>query len=80
VEAPVTSSFPIVGAIVALFLVVVVIFVVIIVLSRRSLSPSPKPTRDLDEIQRAAAADVAELREHDHYDPTGPGFQPEDDL
>jgi uncharacterized membrane protein len=75
-----TSGFPVVGAIAVLFVVVVIIVVLVVVFSRRSWPSRGNQPRDMTEIQRAAAADVAELREGDHYDPGGPGLQPEDDL
>jgi len=70
-----------VGAIVLLMIVVVVIVALVVVFNRLSLRSRVTRTRwRSTRIQRAAAADVAELRENDgYYDPDGPGLQ-EDDL
>jgi hypothetical protein len=71
-----------VAAIAALFIVVLIIVIVVIVFGRlswRSRGRGSKPPVVTD-IQRAAEADVAELRENDHYDPEGPGLQEEEDL
>jgi hypothetical protein len=75
-----TSGFPVVGAIAVLFVAVVIIVVLVAVFGRLSWRSGGNRPRDTTEIQRAAAADVDELRKDDHYDPSGPGLQEEDDL
>jgi hypothetical protein len=79
--ASMRSSFPIVGLIVLLIVVVVAFMVMLAFFGRLSWRPRGRMAgRRLTRIQRAAAADVAELRKNDLYAPDGPGLQEEDDL
>jgi amino acid transporter len=76
-----TSTFPIAVLLVLLIVAVVVFAVLLVVFGRFSWRPRGRMAgRRLTRIQRAAAADVAELRQDDLYAPDGPGLKEEDDL
>jgi biopolymer transport protein ExbB/TolQ len=74
------SAFPAVAVIVVLIVAVVVVMLLVLVANHWSLRRLPRRSWRLNRIRRAAAADVAAMRENDDlYDPDGPG-QSEDIL